>query len=110
MEKDVGVGSVNAGAIQLNIQWNAPYITYRLQEFQKQKMEMDGTRIISFLFKKGVRPLTNYRPMKLLNSVYKFRATIYARWLAQISNLLTCESKRAKYRRSLYFQSRGNLS
>ena len=51
-------------------------------------------RVITLIYKIGcAKPIKNYRPITLLNSIYKIWATIMTSGLKPIMNMLTDETQ-----------------
>ena len=96
--KAVGTDRTSGEIWKKNVDWLATFATHLLNQcaeiYWMPQTWKQG--IITYIYKaKGRNMLKNYRPITLLNMIYKIWATILSNRLTPVLNLLTSESQTA---------------
>ena len=90
--KAVGADNITSEILRQNENWIAPLITYILNAGQyNSEMNDEWLRgMVTFIRKnKDILNLDNYKPIALLNAIYKIWACIFGNRLTPLLNLLT---------------------
>ena len=93
--KSDGYGEIDAAISKCNIDWIAPIVTQMFNNSARSNaMPKEWIRgAITFRNKNAPADLNNYRPIALINMIYKIGETVTTQRLNPLINLLTAESQ-----------------